>query len=141
MAGEAFTPQDGCVFCAIVAGDAPAQRIYEDDLTVGFLDIFPLTAGHALVVPRRHSPDLLTAPASDVAAVALSAQRVAAAAVAPDGLRADGFNLIQANGAIAFQTVFHLHVHVLPRYRGDGFTLPFERRPGDAGQLADLAGR
>src|SRR5437868_4705731 len=112
-----------CVFCAIVAGTAAARRVHEDERTVAFLDIFPLTRGHALVVPKRHCDSLLDAPADDLAAVGLTAQRLARAAVAPDGLGADGVNLLQANGAIAFQTVFHFHVHVLPRYRGDGFRI------------------
>lgn len=132
---------DDCIFCAIVAGRAPARVVYSDDSTVAFLDIFPLTRGHTLVVPRAHSHDLLHAPEEDVIAVATAARKVAAAAVSPQGLGADGFNIIQANGAVAFQTVFHLHLHVLPRYRGDGFVLPFERHPGDPDEMEDLAGR
>src|SRR5258708_295330 len=107
---------DDCIFCAIVAGRAPARIVHADEVTVAFLDIFPWTGGHALVVPRHHSGALLEAPASAVAAVTAAARSVAAAAVSPSGLGADGFNLIQANGSVAFQTVFHLHIHVLPRY-------------------------
>ena len=125
VAGSVPAPVDDCIFCAIVAGRAPARIVHSDALTVAFLDIFPLTPGHALVVPRRHSRDLLDAAPEDVAAVTAAAREVAAASVSPSGLGADGFNLIQANGSVAFQTVFHLHIHVLPRYRGDGFRLPF----------------
>lgn len=130
-----------CIFCAIVSGQAPARIVAEDERVVAFMDIFPLTRGHALVVPKRHCESLLDAPADDVAAVALMAQRVARVAVAPepDGLAADGVNLLQANGAIAYQTVFHLHVHVLPRYRGDGFKIELNRKPGDEADLEATA--
>src|SRR2546421_3857826 len=118
-----------CIFCAIVAGTAPSRKLAEDDRTVSFLDIFPLTRGHALVIPKRHARDLFEVPADDLAAVALMSQQVAAAAMS--GLAAEGVNLLQANGAVAYQTVFHFHVHVLPRYRGDGFKVELNRRPGD----------
>jgi histidine triad (HIT) family protein len=130
-----------CIFCAIVAGQAPARTVAEDDRALAFMDIFPLTPGHALVVPKRHCESLLDAPADDLAAVALMAQRLARVAVAPapDGLGADGVNLLQANGSVAYQTVFHFHVHVLPRYRGDGFRIELDRRPGDGGELDAIA--
>jgi histidine triad (HIT) family protein len=119
-----------CIFCAIVDGRAPSRRVAEDDGTVAFLDIFPLTRGHTLVIPKRHCDSLLDCPPEDLRAVGAMAQRVARAAMDEAGLAADGVNLLQANGAVAFQTVFHFHVHVLPRYDHDGFRLPFERKPG-----------
>ncbi|MDQ1395226.1 MAG: histidine triad family protein [Acidimicrobiaceae bacterium] len=133
---------DNCIFCAIVTGRAPARKVAEDDVVVAFLDIFPLTRGHALVVPKRHCQSLLDAPADDLTGVALMAQRLARVAVAPapDGLAAEGVNLLQANGAVAYQTVFHLHVHVLPRYRGDGFKIQLDRRPGEEAELDATAG-
>src|SRR5436305_6176839 len=84
-----------CIFCAIVAGDAPARKVAEDERTVAFLDIFPLTRGHTLVIPKRHARDLIEVPADDLAAVAATAQRVAgiSLAPAPDGLGAEGVNL------------------------------------------------
>lgn len=123
-----------CIFCAIVRGDAPSQRILEDDRTVAFMDINPATRGHALVVPRRHSRDVLDADDEDLAAVVLSAQRVARAAV--EVLGADGVNLVQATGSVAFQTVFHLHFHVVPRYASDRVVLPWTPRPGDPADIA-----
>ena len=126
---------DDCIFCAIVRGDAPSQRILEDDRMVAFMDINPATRGHALVVPRRHSRDLLDADADDLAAVALAAQRVARAAM--QTLGADGVNVVQATGAVAFQTVFHLHFHVVPRYASDRVVLPWTPRPGDPEAIAE----
>jgi histidine triad (HIT) family protein len=128
-----------CIFCEIVAGRAPARVVDEDERTLAFLDIFPLTAGHTLVIPKQHAADLLDAPPDDVAAVARMAQRVATRV--RDELGAPGINLLQATGAIALQTVFHLHVHVLPRYPDDGFRVSFDRRPGDPAELDALAAR
>jgi histidine triad (HIT) family protein len=128
-----------CIFCEIVAGHSPARVIAEDEHTLAFLDIFPLTRGHTLVIPKQHCSDLLDAPASDVAAVARMAQSVAQRLVTELG--APGINLLQATGAIALQTVFHLHMHVLPRYPDDGFVVTFDRQPGDPAELDDLAAR
>ncbi len=127
-----------CIFCAIVAGRAPARVVDETETTLAFLDIFPITRGHALVIPKRHFQDLRDLPADDLATTAAVAQRVAG--VAFRDLGADGVNLFQSNGALAFQTVFHFHIHVLPRYRGDGFSIAFGRNPGDPAALdEDLA--
>jgi histidine triad (HIT) family protein len=117
-----------CIFCAIVAGDAPARIVHEGPRTLAFLDVNPATYGHTLVVPRTHATDLLDAAPEDVEEVATVAQRIARAAV--DHLGADGVNLLQSTGAAAFQTVFHLHVHVVPRYEDDGIRLPWIPTPG-----------
>jgi histidine triad (HIT) family protein len=122
-----------CIFCAIVDRSAPARIVHEDDRTLAFMDLFPLTRGHALVVPKVHCDSLLDCDPDDAAAVMVTAQRVAQAAMrayAPDGL-----NLLQTNGAAAMQTVFHLHVHVLPRYVGDGFHVEFTREKGKDDEL------
>jgi histidine triad (HIT) family protein len=128
-----------CIFCEIVAGRAPARVVEEDDRCLAFLDIFPLTPGHTLVIPKSHARDLLDAAPDDVAAVARMAQRVAQRTTKE--LDAPGINLLQATGAIALQTVFHLHVHVLPRYPEDGFHVSFDRNPGDPAELDELAAR
>jgi histidine triad (HIT) family protein len=128
-----------CIFCEIVAGRSPARVIDEDERTLAFLDIFPLTEGHTLVIPKQHCNDLLDAPPDDVAAVARMAQQVASRIRGE--LAAPGINLLQATGAIALQTVFHLHVHVLPRYPDDGFRVSFDRKPGDPAELDALADR
>ena len=127
----------GCIFCAIVAREAPARVVHEDDRTLAFLDIVPLTRGHALVVPKRHATNLFEIDDEDLAAVARTAKRVGAAAMEAFG--ADGLNLLQTNGAVAMQTVFHLHVHVLPRYIGDGFKVELVRAPADESVLDDVA--
>lgn len=107
-----------CVFCAIVAGTAPAIRIYEDDDYLGILDIRPFTRGHTLVIPKRHTVDLTDTPPETVAAMAGIGQRIARAA-RRSGLHADGNNIVINDGKAAFQSVFHIHLHVLPRQTGD----------------------
>lgn len=128
----------GCVFCAIVAGEAPSRVVHEDERTLAFLDIVPLTRGHALVVPKRHATNLFEIDDDDLAAVARTAKRVGVAAMEAFG--ADGLNLLQTNGAVAMQTVFHLHVHVLPRYVGDGFKVELVRESAEAAVLDAVAG-
>lgn len=123
-----------CLFCRIVAGELPATQIDEDERTVVFLDINPGTRGHALVVPRAHAQDLLAVAEDDLAACAHMARRIAARQV--ERLGADGVNLINACGAAAWQSVFHFHVHVIPRYRDDPLRLPWTPRTGDPAELA-----
>src|SRR5271169_3412659 len=101
-----------CIFCKILAGELPATIVDEDERTIAFMDIAPATRGHALVIPRKHSSDLLSVESDDLQAVALSAQRLAARA--EQRLGAAGVNLINSCGAVAWQTVFHFHVHVIP---------------------------
>lgn len=107
-----------CVFCDIVAGEAPAIRVYEDDDYLAILDIRPFSRGHTLVIPKRHSVDLTDTPPETVAGLARVGQRIARAA-RRSGLHADGNNVVINDGKAAFQTVFHIHLHVLPRRSGD----------------------
>lgn len=130
---------DDCLFCKIARGEMPAHRIWEDDRTLAFLDIYPGTEGHALVVPKAHARDLFDLPAADRDAVFATARRVAAELVAETG--AAGINLHQANGKAAGQVIFHFHLHLLPRREGDGLRRPWTPAEGDADALADLAGR
>ncbi|GAT15007.1 HIT family protein [Mycolicibacterium thermoresistibile] len=106
------------MFCAIVAGDAPAIRVYEDDDYLAILDIRPFTRGHTLVIPKRHTIDLTDTPPETVAGMVTLGQRIARAA-RRSGLHADGNNLAINDGKAAFQTVFHIHLHVVPRRNGD----------------------
>src|SRR2546429_5941836 len=106
-----------CIFCKILAGELPATVVDEDERTMSFMDIAPATRGHALVIPRAHSADLLSVEPEDLAAAALAAQRLARRM--KERLDADGVNLLNACGAVAFQTVFHFPIHVIPRYEGD----------------------
>jgi histidine triad (HIT) family protein len=126
-----------CVFCKIIAGELPGQIVAQDERTVSFMDISPATRGHALVVPRRHVKDLHEIDREDLVAVVLAAQRRAARA--RDRLHADGVNLINSCGAAAWQTVFHFHVHVIPRYEGDPLRLPWDPTPGSAEEIASAA--
>ncbi|WP_205745414.1 HIT family protein [Egicoccus halophilus] len=126
-----------CIFCAIVAGQAPARVVHETPRTLAFLDVAPATRGHALVVPKAHARDLHDVAVDDLREVATTAQALARAAVARLG--AAGVNLVQSSGAAAFQTVFHLHVHVIPRYQDDGLVLPWTPSPGDATTMEGAA--
>ncbi len=123
-----------CIFCKIIAGELPASIVDEDERTVAFMDIAPATRGHALVIPRAHSGDLLEVAPEDLSAVALASKRLAARA--KQRLGADGVNLINSCGAAAWQTVFHFHVHVIPRYEGDPLRLPWVPSEGDQAQIA-----
>ena len=107
-----------CVFCAIVAGEAPAIRIYEDDDYLAILDIRPFTRGHTLVVPKRHTVDLTDTPPGTVVGLVKIGHRIARAA-RQSGLHADGNNVVINDGKAAFQSVSHIHLHVLPRHDGD----------------------
>ncbi|HEY1450687.1 MAG TPA: HIT family protein [Solirubrobacteraceae bacterium] len=129
--------EQDCIFCKIVAGALPASIVDEDERTISIMDIAPATRGHALVIPREHSADLLSIGEQDLTAVTLAAQRLARRA--KERLGADGVNLLNSCGAVAFQTVFHFHMHVIPRYEGDGLRLPWVPTPGDADEIAAAA--
>lgn len=132
---------EDCIFCAIVAGDAPSHPVIGTEHTLAFLDINPVTRGHTLVVPKRHADDLWDVDGEDVARVMRTAWEVAA--MARDQLGADGINLFHATRAVAWQEVDHFHVHVLPRYASDGLSPPpWDREWGaDHADLADVARR
>lgn len=126
-----------CLFCSIVAGEVPATIVAQDEHTVSFMDINPATRGHALVVPREHAQDLLSIESEQLQRVIVAAQRLAARV--RERLGADGVNLLNSCGALAWQTVFHLHVHVIPRYAGDPLRLPWQPRPGQPDEIAAAA--
>jgi histidine triad (HIT) family protein len=128
-----------CIFCKIIAGELPGQIIDEDERTVSFMDIHPATPGHALVIPRRHARDLLEIDPGDLAATAVSAQRLAQRV--HERLGADGVNLLNCRGSAAWQSVFHFHIHVIPRYSGDPLRLPWTPAPGDPDEIAAVAER
>jgi len=126
-----------CLFCKIVAGEIPSTRVDEDERTVTFMDINPATRGHVLVVPREHAKDLTEIDAEDLAAVARAAQKIAR--TMPERLGADGVNLLNSYGRAAWQTVFHFHMHVIPRYDADPLRLPWTPEPGDRDEIAAAA--
>jgi histidine triad (HIT) family protein len=129
----------GCVFCAIVGGRAPAHRLLEDEHTVSFLNTAPATLGHALVVPRRHAEGLWDLRDDEHAQVARAAGRVAR--LLRDALEPAGVNLVHATGAAAWQTVFHFHTHVVPRYRADELQPPWQSVPAPDAELAAVRAR
>ena len=126
-----------CLFCMIVAGELPSQKIAEGARTFTFMDINPATRGHALVIPKEHARDVLEIEPEDLAAVARAAQQLARRV--PERLGADGINLLNACGSAAWQTVFHFHIHVIPRYADDPLKLPWTPAPGDGDEIADAA--
>ncbi|WGL52691.1 HIT family protein [Nocardioides sp. BP30] len=131
-----------CLFCAIVAGDIPSTRVYEDELTYAFMDISPASEGHLIVVPKRHSRDILEIDAEDLTAVALTGQRLARRVT--EVLGADGVNLLNNRGEHAWQTVFHFHLHVIPRYADksrDRLQLPWVPEPGDPDAIRAMGAR
>ncbi|MFQ5961241.1 MAG: HIT family protein [Candidatus Methylomirabilales bacterium] len=108
----------GCLFCQIAQGKRPAQKVFEGEGAVAFLDIFPCTPGHTLVIPRQHYPTLSEMPAEEVGKLFQAAAAVATKVQAAMG--AAGYNLGINNGKAAGQEVFHAHIHIIPRYQGDG---------------------
>jgi histidine triad (HIT) family protein len=128
-----------CVFCKIRDGELPAMRVYEDERTMVIMDINPLTSGHCLVIVKAHAPTLFDADPEDLQAAITAAQKVAVAlktAVKPDGL-----NMLQANGTAAFQSVFHYHLHLIPRWNDDGKGFDWTPVPGDRAQIQAIGVR
>jgi histidine triad (HIT) family protein len=123
-----------CVFCKIRDGQMPSMMIYEDDRTLCIMDINPLNAGHCLVITQNHAATLFDSDPADVAAAIGTAQKVALALRAV--LKPDGLNLLQANGAAAFQSVPHFHLHVIPRWTNDGKGFDWTLVPADRAQIA-----
>ena len=128
---------DDCIFCKIIAGELPSERVDEDEHTVAFMDLNPWTRGHALVVPRRHSRNLYEIDEQDLRHAAIASKRLALRM--RDRLGCDGVNLLNACEPAAWQTVFHFHLHVVPRYTGDPLRVPTTPEQADAGDLAAVA--
>lgn len=128
---------DDCLFCGIVAGDVPGQVVDSDENTVAFMDINPATRGHALVVPRNHSTDLMEISDEDLSNTIVAAKRLAQRM--RDVLEPDGFNILNSCGSAAWQTIFHFHIHVIPRYEDDPLKLPWVPGPGDEEEIAAVA--
>ena len=128
---------DDCLFCKIVAGEIPSERVDEDEHTIAFMDINPWTRGHALVIPKNHSRNLYEVPEDDLAATVQAAKRLALRL--RDRLGCDGINLLNSCEPAAWQTIFHFHVHVIPRYDDDPLRLPGQPMKVDQEELAKLA--
>ena len=133
------SPPGQCIFCRLVAREIPAATVHEDDLTIAFMDIGQVNPGHVLVATKRHAATLLDITPEEAAAVMQTAQRVARAvhsAFDPPGL-----TLLQANGREGDQTVFHFHMHVVPRHEKDGIALTWPRKEPGAAVLQAHADR
>lgn len=133
------SPPGQCIFCRLVAGEIPAAKVHEDALTLAFMDIGQVNPGHVLVATKRHAATLLDITPEEAAAVAVTAQRVARAVQA--AFDPPGLTLLQANGREGDQTVFHFHLHVVPRHAADGVTLGWPRKDPPAEVLRGYAER
>src|SRR5918999_1986864 len=129
-------PED-CIFCKIVAGELPAEVVQEDDHAIAFMDLNPWTRGHALVVPRNHSKNLYEAPEEDLWNATVASKRLAL--TMRERLGCDGVNLLNCCEPADWQTVFHLHIHVIPRYDGDPLQLPVRPREAESDALSAVA--
>ena len=133
------SPPGQCIFCRLVSGEIPAAQVYEDALTIAFMDIGQVNPGHVLVATRRHAATLLDITPEEAAAVMQTAQRVAHAVQAT--FDPPGLTLLQANGREGDQTVFHFHMHVVPRHADDGIALSWPRKEPGAEVLQGYAAR
>jgi histidine triad (HIT) family protein len=132
---------DNCIFCKIAGGDIPTNAIYEDNDYKVILDMSPATRGHALILPKEHYKNIYEMPEERVAGAFRLAKKMAQTMT--DKLGADGFNIVQNNNEIAGQTVFHFHIHLIPRYEGDGQVVgwrPGESTPEELSKIKDLFG-
>ena len=128
---------DNCIFCKIANGDIPSKAIYEDDLFKVILDLGPATRGHALILPKDHAKNLFERPDDTAKQVLILAKKLGKQMV--EKLNADGLNIIQNNGEAAGQTVFHLHMHIIPRYYSDDISIRWNQGKSDTDSLAELA--
>jgi histidine triad (HIT) family protein len=110
-----------CLFCKIVKGELPSSKIYEDEDTLAFLDLFPVNKGHSLVIPKEHYETIFDVPADSLAKISLVMKNVADAV--KKGVNADGISIAQSNGKDAGQVIPHIHFHVMPRFKDDGLKL------------------
>jgi histidine triad (HIT) family protein len=126
-----------CIFCKIIDGDIPSFKVFEDEKTLAFMDINPVNPGHVLVAPKYHAADVMQIPTDWLKATIASAQTVAQAV--DKALKPGGINILQSNGAAAGQSVFHLHVHIIPRTVGDKLTFDWGIAPGDMDAIGAVA--
>lgn len=127
--------EEQCVFCKIIAGEIPSTAVYEDDDFKAILDVNPAARGHVIIVPKKHAANIFELEDEEAAKVFPIAKKIAAAIKKTNGC--DGINILQNNGEAAGQTVFHLHVHVVPRYYGDGVNIMW--KPGETPDLNEVA--
>ncbi len=117
---------ENCIFCKIASGDIPSYTLYEDNLFKVFLDLSPTSFGHALLIPKEHYANLFELDDEIASKIFVLAKKVASAM--KTSLQCDGFNLLQNNGEIAGQTMFHFHIHLIPRYKDDNTKIMFDHK-------------
>lgn len=125
-----------CLFCKIIAGDIPAQKVYEDDVVIAILDITPINPGHTLIIPKAHYRDITDTPTQTACHIMVTAQKLAPAIVA--AAKAEGFNLGVNTGSVAGQSIFHAHLHIMPRTAEDGHK-HWEGKAYQEGEAAEVA--
>ena len=126
-----------CIFCAIVEGRIPSSKVYEDEHVFAFMDIAPANPGHLLIIPKQHYRNIFDMPAEVGSKIMETAVPLAAAI--RKALNPDGLNLFQSNEAAGFQTVFHFHLHLIPRWEGDPLRLPWKPSEGDIEKINNIA--
>ncbi|VVC00682.1 HIT domain protein [uncultured archaeon] len=130
------TINDKCIFCKIISGEVPSKILYSDEISVAFLDAFPASKGHCLIVPRKHYPTLLDIPETELKALIAIVQKIGSAAM--KAAKADGFNVLQNNFPAAGQAIPHLHFHIVPRFKDDGKKLHLGSLKGEEEELKKL---
>ena len=128
-----------CIFCKIVAGEIPCVKLYEDELTMAFMDINPGNEGHTLVIPKEHWEDVHAIPSDLIGSTVKTVKKIATAV--EETLNPDGINLVQANGKGAAQSVFHFHMHILPRRMDVELKMNWGLRPGDMDAIKEVCER
>lgn len=121
--------EENCIFCKILAGEIPSATVYEDELFQAILDVNPAARGHVIILPKNHAANLFELPDEDASRILIVARKIAAAMMKT--WHCDGINILQNNGEAAGQSVFHLHVHVIPRFEGDTEHINIGWRPGE----------
>ncbi|MGN1084044.1 MAG: HIT family protein [Lachnospiraceae bacterium] len=128
---------ENCIFCKIVNGEIPSATVYEDEKFRAIMDIAPAAKGHVILLPKKHAANLLEADDSLLSAALPVVKKISNGI--KKTLSCDGINVLQNNGEAAGQSVFHLHIHMIPRYDGDGVTVPWEQKSYADGEAAELA--
>ncbi len=126
-----------CVFCKIVSGEIPSHKVYEDEEFLAFLDIGPINKGHLLVIPKKHYPTLLDMPEEEAGKLYKLVHKLAK--VVKEALNADGLNIINNIGSASGQEVFHVHVHIIPRFYDDGMKFGWRKLPYEEGEMEEYA--
>ena len=130
---------DKCIFCSIISGDLPSYKLYEDSLFIAILNIYPASRGHALIIPKRHTPDIFNLTDAEAKAQGLLALHLSKSI--RDNLKPQGLNLLQNNGSCAGQEIFHFHLHLIPRYENDHVKIsmaPLAQTPDILKETAEL---